>query len=80
MVSRAHRHVHVLRTAKEGASVSIVLTTEVILILSLVTLLGNYAFRIQNPSLFIDCNKENSGKLILEKYKKVTSNFNTYHN
>ena len=44
----------------EGTRVSIVLAMKVILIFSLVASLGKYAFRIQNPYLFIDCSKENN--------------------
>ena len=77
VVSRAHRHMRVLRTATEGASVSIVLTTKVILVFRFVASLSKYAFRIKNPSLFIDCNIENS--CILEKWRTVwTSSFKTY--
>ena len=59
LVSHANRHLHVLRTMK-GAHVSIVLATKVILVFSLVASLGKYAFRIQNPYLFIDCSIENT--------------------
>ena len=58
-VSVANGYVCCLRTT-EGAKVSTVLGTKVILICSLVASLGKYAFRIQNPSLFIDCKIENS--------------------
>ena len=58
LVSHAFRHLCILRTM-EGASVSIVLGMNVILVFSLVALLGKYAFKIQNPYLFIDCSIEN---------------------
>ena len=79
MVSRTHRHLHVLRTTTEGASVCIILMTKVILAISLVASLGKHAFRINNLSLsIIDCNIENSG--ILEKWRIVrTLSFKTYH-
>ena len=54
----AHKQVCVLRT-KNGARVSIILATKVIFMYSLVALLAKYAFRIQNPYLFIDCSIEN---------------------
>ena len=45
----------------EGARVSIVLAMKVILVFSLMASLGGkYAFRIQDPNLFIDCSIENS--------------------
>ena len=51
--------------------------TKVILVFSLVASLGKYVFRIKNPSLFIDCNIENSG--ILEKWRMArTLSFKTY--
>ena len=52
-VSRAKRHLCVLRT-KEGPRVSIVVATKAILIFTFVASLGKYAFfRIQNPYLFV---------------------------
>ena len=58
-VSRAHKHVRVLRT-KNGVCVSIILATKVTFMFSLVASLGKYAFRMQNPYLLIDCSIENS--------------------
>ena len=49
----------VLRTKDLGACVFMILATKVIFVLSLVATLGKCAFRIQNPSLFIDCSIEN---------------------
>ena len=59
----------------EGAHVSIVLATKVILIFSLVALLGKYAFRIQNQYLFIDCSIENSIVVVYWRSEKVTFGF-----
>jgi len=57
-ISHAHKRMRVLRT-KDGAHVSIILATKVIVVISLVASLGKYVFRIQNPYLFIDCSIEN---------------------
>ena len=65
-ISRAHRYMRILRTT-EGAHVSIVLVTKVILIFSVMASLAKYTFRIQNPSLFIECNIENGIAVEVEK-------------
>ena len=57
-ISRAHKHARVLRT-KDRACVYYFQATKVIFVFSLVASVGKYAFRKQNPYLFIDCSIEN---------------------
>ena len=49
---------HVLRT-KDAAHLFIFLAIKVIFVFSCVASFGKYAFRLQNPYLFIDCGIEN---------------------
>ena len=57
-LSRAHKHMRVLRT-KDGARVYYFQVMKVIFVFSLVASVGKYAFRKQNAYLFIDCSIEN---------------------
>ena len=74
LILHAHRHLRVVRTM-ERTHVSIVLATKVILVFSLVASLGKYAFRIQNPYLFIDCSIEIGIAVVYWKVEKSDIRF-----